>query len=105
MAVIETDMFWEMHLQNSARKPLRDTLDHPNTALAAKRRRQSAGEICRKPSVSAFAAASMASAAENQTMPPSSSLYAYFRALPLREFRPQILSNGKSTSYTLRILS
>ena len=27
MAVIQTDMFWEMHLQNSGLKPFRDTLD------------------------------------------------------------------------------
>ena len=27
MAVIQTDMFWEMHLENSGLKPFRDTLD------------------------------------------------------------------------------
>ncbi len=27
MAVIQTDMFWEMPLQNSGRKPFRDTLE------------------------------------------------------------------------------
>ncbi len=27
MAVIQTDMFWEMHLQNSGFKPFRDILD------------------------------------------------------------------------------
>ena len=27
MAVIQTDMFWEVHLQNSGVKPFRDTLD------------------------------------------------------------------------------
>ena len=37
----------------------------------------------------------MASAVENSTMHPHFFLNSYFRALQLREFRPQILSNEK----------
>ena len=66
MAVIQADMFWEMHLENSGLKPF----------------------------VSAFEAASTASAVENPPMYPKSFLNCCFRALSRREFRPQILSNG-----------
>ena len=37
MAVIQSDMFWEMHLENSGLIPFRDTLDQLNLTDLARR--------------------------------------------------------------------
>ena len=39
MAVIQADAFWELHLENSGLKPLRDILDHIDLTDAAQRQR------------------------------------------------------------------
>ena len=37
MAVIQSDVFWEMHLENGGLKPFRDTLDQLNLTDMARR--------------------------------------------------------------------